>query len=72
MPKFIRLPSGTRIPMHFDPTEVCAVEPSERHGMGGCTVHLSSGFSFFTGITVEDVVDLINAAMHPTTETETR
>ena len=71
MPTFITIPAivnrGSK-PIAVAVEHIASIHTFEH----GTTVHLAGDFSVDTSLTPTEVLDLINAAMHPTTETETR
>jgi hypothetical protein len=70
MTTFITIPA-VPYPVVINWAFIVAIE-SEWYQTGEMTRVTHTGGSFVTTTTPSEVLDLINAAMHPTTETETR
>jgi hypothetical protein len=70
MTTFITIPA-TRGDVWIDPASVVSVEPAPATPRGA-VITLANGRHHTTNLMPTEVLDLIEAAMHPTTETETR
>jgi hypothetical protein len=71
MPTFITIPAistRARKPIAVAVEHITSIHTLEH----GTTVHLIGGSIIQSTLKPAEVLDLINAAMHPTTETETR